>query len=308
METRLPPPQGAPPTYAFVTRVYRRSLRPVVICIALFTAIWTLFWAIGAFRVTARARQDVAPRFGTFTIVLGALYSASCAIEVVGIFAAVAQRIALIRLYAYGSVATYLMIVGAGILRTVIHFKYKNQLINECTTLSQGQTVRYIYGYWGPRTSAPLTSAEAAAWCRSAWNRDSWSEIISVIFELVLGALFVSISFAYLRQVLDPTSPANLSRRVPAGRLNLNDYPAHYNPPYNSDADVPSLPYDAPAYAPPAGPPPDDGKPPGYGFGGPDYDDHGRFKGDKDEDDDRDRKVDPFSDFDAPSRRGEDRA
>ncbi|KAF5373449.1 hypothetical protein D9615_009503 [Tricholomella constricta] len=43
MDTRPPPPQGAPPSYAFVTRVYRRNLRPIVITTAFLGALWSLF-------------------------------------------------------------------------------------------------------------------------------------------------------------------------------------------------------------------------------------------------------------------------
>lgn len=124
----------------------------------------------------------------------------------------------------------------------------------------------------------------------------------------VLAGLFTMISFAYYRQALDPTSPANFVR-TPANRF---DTPSHYNPPYN--ASVPNLGYEYnmpyaggpapgqqgyqpyPAYAPPAGPPPQhddyDGKPPGYvggdGKAGATY---GAEKAD-----------DPFADFDGPSR------
>lgn len=35
---------GRPPPYAFVTRVYKRTLRPVVIFITLITSIWALVW------------------------------------------------------------------------------------------------------------------------------------------------------------------------------------------------------------------------------------------------------------------------
>ena len=46
--------------------------------------------------------------------------------------------------------------------------------------------------------------------------------------KLVLAALWTSIAFSYYRQVLDPTSAANVSR-VPAPQ----QWAAHYNPPYD---------------------------------------------------------------------------
>ena len=85
-----------------------------------------------------------------------------------------------------------------------------------------------------------------------------------------------AIAFAFLRQLLDPTSPANQSR-LPTGA------PAHYAPPfpaYNSayNNNLGAYNPSAPPYAPPPGPPPgfaagggggfgrpsEEGKPPGY--------------------------------------------
>ncbi|KAG1778854.1 hypothetical protein EV702DRAFT_141408 [Suillus placidus] len=47
MNSRRVPPQGAPPPYAFVNRVYGRSLRPVVLAFAVMGAIWALAWTVG---------------------------------------------------------------------------------------------------------------------------------------------------------------------------------------------------------------------------------------------------------------------
>lgn len=112
-------------------------------------------------------------------------------------------------------------------------------------------------------------------------------------------------AFGYYRQVLDPSSAANVPR---APRNNVGAFPSHYNQPYN--VSVPNLgygynmpyaggpppdqqPYQA--YAPPAGPPPnhDDyeeyNKPPGYT--GADGKAGANYMGDKE-------KENPFADFD----------
>ena len=104
----------------------------------------------------------------------------------------------------------------------------------------------------------------------------------------VIAGLFVSIAFAYYRQCLDPTSPANASRAPPAQQRMPNDqFPEHYNPPYMA--------YDAPqqSYAPPPGPPPQLNKPPMYTDGSARYDDG--------KDDATLHGDDPFADFDGPS-------
>lgn len=107
--------------------------------------------------------------------------------------------------------------------------------------------------------------------------------------------MFSLFSYAYYRQLLDPTSAANVVR-API-RAPPSGFPSHYNPAYN--ASVPSLGYQYGPYgqqpygqfAPPPGPPPPmdaaDGKPPGYASG-PGY---GYEIDDK-------AKENPFADFD----------
>lgn len=119
-------------------------------------------------------------------------------------------------------------------------------------------------------------------------------------------------AFAYYRQLLDPTSPAN-AHRAPSSQVRMDNYPQHYNPPYN--ASVPNLgygynapyaggPYTGQPYAPPRGPPPAhddsfippyDNKPPGYTGG----DENGGY-GNND-------SKDPFADFDGPAKPGNER-
>jgi len=309
MNSRPPPPQGAPPTYAFVSRVYPRNLRPIVIGIASISALWALFDFIGYFRSVNTARQEAVPKLATFSIVLGALYAAMFAFEVFGVFAAITQRVPLVRTYALLSVATALIIVAAGLIRVVVHFTLKNDIIDECTGLSENSTVSvYPFGFFGPVSHDFIDHDDAVRWCTRAWDHDSWADIVSLLISIILAGLFTMIAFAYYRQVLDPSSPANASR-VPPSRFGA---PSHYNPPYN--ASVPNLGYGYntpyaggpspehgyqayPSYAPPSGPPPThegyDGKPPDYlGGAGPGY---GAEKAD-----------DPFADFeDGPSRREE---
>ena len=64
--------------------------------------------------------------------------------------------------------------------------------------------------------------------------------------------------------MLDPASPANAHRLPPSSLARMNAW--HYDPPYNVQ------------YPAPAGPPPEDYKPPMYA---PGYNESGAFKGDK---------------------------
>ncbi|GLB39623.1 hypothetical protein LshimejAT787_0701330 [Lyophyllum shimeji] len=320
MSTR-PPPPGAPPSYAFVTRVYRRNLRPIVISTAFLAALWSLFsgvrrlsclmhvisiltrhfdrMQIGWFRSYGIDKDANVPHIANLSLALGALYMAIFAIGIFGMLSAASQRVGLVRIYTFLAAFATLIVMAAGLTRVVTHFIWKRDIISECTELSTNKRVVY-YGFWGPIEADILDPQEAEDWCTRYWDRDSWAQVVAFLILSVLGILFTLLTFAYYRQLLDPASPANASR-APSNQARMaGAFPTHYNPPY--DASIPDLsynygPYSAqPQYAPPAGPPPghmppvDDGKPPGY-TGGP-----AGFDGDA-----KDGKN-PFADFGTEER------
>ncbi|KAJ7591247.1 hypothetical protein C8J56DRAFT_557847 [Mycena floridula] len=306
MSTRAPPP-GPPPRYTIVQRVYTHNLRPVVIGIASITALWALFDFIGYFRSIGIARQS-SSRLGTFSIILGAFYTGIFVIETFGIFAAVTQRLPLVRAYAMLSIGSALLFAAAGLTRVVVHFIAKTDIINECTGAAEGSTVvTYPFGFFGPSHHDFIDHDDAVNWCTNAWDHDSWADIVGLIISLILAGIFTMVAFAYYRQVLDPSSPANVSRVAP-GRFGAP--PSHYNPPYN--AAVPnlgygySMPYSGGPtegynvgnqYAPPPGPPPaaregHDAKPPDYLGGQAGYG--------------NDKPDDPFADFEDTGRQERD--
>ncbi|KAG6885544.1 hypothetical protein C0993_000329 [Termitomyces sp. T159_Od127] len=136
--------------------------------------------------------------------------------------------------------------------------------LRECQQVTSNEELVY-FGFWGPIFTHDITPSEAAAWCQRAWDHDTWAEILALIILGILGGLFTMVTFAYYRQLLNPSSFAN-SGRAPSHQVRFGSgYPDHYNPPF--------YPYDGRTqYAPPPGPPPGhepyDGKPPGYaGYG-----------------------------------------
>ncbi|KAK0447115.1 hypothetical protein EV421DRAFT_1901237 [Armillaria borealis] len=293
MSSRPPPPQGAPPSYAFVTRVYQRNLRPVVLLCAFLSALWALFSAVRIISISVAKDQGLGSLV-TFGIVLGVLHMGIFVCELFGMFAAYTRT---------------LIVFAAGLVQVIIHFSLKNDIINECSTFSTDQDVLYYpFGFWGPVSHDTISAGEAQDWCRNAWDHDSWADIVTLIVTLILAGMFNALAFAYYRQALDPTSVVN-ALRAPSNQVRAGAFPSHYNPPYN--ASVPNLGYgynmpyaggpfpqqpyqSAPAYAPPPGPPPhmEDSKPPGY-VGG---DGKGAFAAEKEDN--------PFADFDdGPSRR-----
>lgn len=303
-----------------LNRVYGRNLRPVVIVFAFLSFLWTLFAAIGSFRSISVERREGFSKLGTISIVLGVLYMTVSLFEAFGVYAAWSQRTPLVRIYAGLSAATTLIVLGGGIFEIVVHFTMKSDIIGICTeSLTNADFVYYPFGFFGPRRSGTVTSDEAQDWCNSSWDHDSWADIVGLLILIFLSALFTATAFAYYRQLLDPTSVANVSR-TPQNRMGPG-YPSHYNPAY--DGSVPPLGYNQyqnpygqqqqqqqppyGGYAPPPGPPPPqgfggydasvardvegaDGKPPGYagGDGKPGYG--------------LDDKENPFADFDEPAR------
>ncbi|KAI0826177.1 hypothetical protein BC629DRAFT_1453726 [Irpex lacteus] len=290
-KTPTPPAAGSrPPAYAMVSRVYSASLRPVVVATALITAGWTLF-SIGAFEEINVDKAQGFPKFATIAIALGSLYMTVVAIELFGVTAAVMNKLALIRIYSFLSALSALIVIASAFLRVVIHFVFKNDLIDECKKLATGADVLTRFGLWGPTIHDKLTPDEAEDFCNHWWSRDSFGEIISLIILIIVSAFFVSIAFAFNHQVHDPNFQR--TREVPT---RTEEFPDHYNPPYVSYSYNTSAPNVAPPrYDPPAGPPPgfNDSQGVGYGVGATKGGSNEDLKGD-----------DPFADFDEVPHKG----
>ncbi|KAF5351464.1 hypothetical protein D9757_012057 [Collybiopsis confluens] len=287
-----PPPTGSQPTY--VSRLSAgRNLRSAVMLFAFLGAIYSLFSAIGNFRSIDIDRGQQESKLATFSLVMGILFITVFTFELFGIAATITQRHLLVRIYTFLSFATVLIAAGGGLLDVVVHFTMKNDIISECTTLvTEDDVVYYPFGFFGPISHTVIDRGDADSWCRSAWDHDSWADIVELLILVFLSTFFSLFTYAYYRQLLDPTSAANVVRTPVRGPP--SGYPSHYNPAY--DASVPSLGYQygpgqQPApygqYAPPPGPPPAMGSKfgdaPSYGY---DIDDKA--------------KENPFADFDEP--------
>ncbi|KAL0061302.1 hypothetical protein AAF712_011879 [Marasmius tenuissimus] len=268
---------------------------------------------IGNFRNADGNDGQRTKTLATISLVLGILYITICAIEAFGVAAASMQRLPLIRIYAMLSAVVTVLVAASGLIRVVIHFTGKDDIIAECTNVTKNRDFAYYpFGFWGPSRYQFVDENDARRWCNDAWSHDSWAEIVQLIILLIIAALWTSIAFSYYRQVLDPTSPANVSR-VPAPQ----QWSAHYQPPYNGGNGYGQPYYGQPGYgqpgwgqqgygappgpppqqhfAPPAGPPPDAG-----GVKGPDYIGADGHAGGMYDQDDK-KPENPFADFDQPS-------
>ncbi|KAF8909764.1 hypothetical protein CPB84DRAFT_1842986 [Gymnopilus junonius] len=269
-----------PPSYAFVTRVYRRNLRPIVLSFAVLGGLWALFSGVcrpffcGAAALNTSEdwlfpervhykSSDHAGKLSLFSIVIGILYMVVFAIELFAFIGTSPNTISpLVRL---PSGLVVLIIAAVGLLQVVIHFTLKNDIINTCADVATGSTV-FIGSIFGPVSAGTLDPIDARDWCNREWNRASFGDIIAFLITTFLAGFFCVIAFSYLRQVLDPAHPANVIRGPATHRM--DNFPSHYNPPYNPNFN------NYPSYPAPAGPPPSqstdafvppydgDGKPP----------------------------------------------
>jgi len=199
------------------------------------------------------------------------------AIGLYGVFAAATQKLVLIRIHAYLSALAALIVAGISLLKIIIHFTMKNDIIKTCTSSSTG--LNYVYaGWWGPVYSDPLSPDDARAFCNRYYDRDSWSEIVGFIILSMIAIFFCLIIFNYFRQSLDPSNPGNVTRDP----QRVFGFTPQYQPPYGPPPNSGYRP-DYYNYPGPAAPPPHDNiregpeydtKPPGYvGDGYEGYDD-----------------------------------
>jgi hypothetical protein len=273
---------------SYVSRMTNQSLRSIVLPFAMLGAIWSLTCSISSFQGLSTDRAQHEKRLATFSIVLGSLYAAVTVMLLFGVVAAASKRLVLIRTFAFLSAVVTVILISVGLLRTIVHFMLKNNLISECTSLATGKDVVVVWGFWNTRTHETLTADQAAQFCRDAWKHDSFNEIFWLLAEIVLLPLLTFIAFSYARRESDLLSSSTRTR-----------LPRAYNPAYAAGNDstlaLPVVAYDQQSYAPPPGsPPPFDKSLPSYGAGDVDKKETDSLKTVVGED--------PFSDFEEPRR------
>jgi len=214
--------------------MYRRNLRPVVLTCAILAGIWALVWGVASFQDIG-VDQQTASILGTFDIILGALFMAAAAIEGFGAFAAVTQRLPLLRLYSFMSLLVALIVFAAEVISVVLDFKFKNDLISECSTANTLGSNFNGRGWWG--NTAGLDAEDAQSFCNNLWNRAVFGDFAWLFVSTIVSLMFSAIAFSYYRQCLDPASTAY--PRAASDRIRMQAYSAPYN------------------YPPPAGPPPE---------------------------------------------------
>jgi len=234
MDTRRPPPSGAPPSYAMISRFYRHSLRPVVLTTTAIGGLYAALWGGSAFHDIHGDRQIVSS-LGTFDIIIGAFYLGVLVVEAFGFFSAMVQRASLVRIYTLLSVIVALLVMAAEMIRTVLHFKNKSKILSTClaNVTTEGASCDGFFC-----RSQPLSQSKGQQWCKDWFNRRSVGDILWFLIAGTLSILFSSIAFGYLHQLRSVGE-----RVIPAQHLPLDNLrPPSSGPPYH---------YDPPDYPPP---------------------------------------------------------
>ncbi|KAG8872584.1 hypothetical protein FRB98_009530 [Tulasnella sp. 332] len=232
-------PGPDPPPYAFVGRMYRRSLRPVILTTSFVAAMWSFIW--GGEALFDISGTDNFQYLKTINLVLGILFLSVGFIELYGFLVAWKQSAPMARIYNYLSILAVLIVIAAESIRFSVYFTQKSSLIGTCTSQATGEDVVTYGSFWGSSSDQVLTASDA---------------------QQFLSVLFVSLAFAFYHQLLLP------EQLPPSQAYNMNNMQRE---PYNPQS---GYQYPAPPGAPPFRedyvPPYDPAKVPDYYEGGVD--------------------------------------
>lgn len=260
-QTRAPP-SGAPPAYANVIRkVYTRSMRPVVMVTSFFTFLYVLLVAISNLKKIDDQGNTTSMKL--FDVLIGALLLAVAVVEVLGFVGAFRSNLKLALLYSKLTVPGLAVVIAAEILGVVGHYKFKGSIIDKCVTNNTGTVASsggFFGGSFGNSSNTVMSQADAQSYCNSQWRYDSNWEIVWLVITLLVGIPFVLFSFAYVRELRDPSRVTESSGGWFGRRNQAPSAQFGHQGPYDPQAQAypmnayPPAPYGA--YAPPPGPPP----------------------------------------------------
>ncbi|GAA5975708.1 hypothetical protein JCM10908_005253 [Rhodotorula pacifica] len=270
MQPQRQAPDAPPPPYALQRfmprRAGRTNLRPVVLVIAFFSAIWAL--VVGASYLRSRSRDDSLPSSLRLPyLILAILYFLCTAVEIFGVAAAYRASIPLVRAYFWASAASAIVVTACEILRTIFHFTKKGEIISSCVNSYSQDIASGIY-----------SNADVSSFCNDDWRNRSYVDIAILIFTFFVSFAFASLNASFLHQL---QHPENLRTQVAQAASSQYAYPLRpfdAPPPMYPDGTQHPLPsYDNPygvsaseekfsnpgagggvtgQYAPPPGPPP----------------------------------------------------
>jgi hypothetical protein len=213
------------PLKVFWNEIYQANWRNLVIAVAGINTIRYLFHAITSFTDGKADKIFHAPKLAHVSCAIGVLYLITMVIQVFGVFSALSERLALIRVYAHLSFLSALLIVVSGFVSGISFFVLSDDLVHECVSLS----------VVGSLQTKPLFKGKAFKWtnptssiaknhCVSAWGRSSVSQVLSIfLFSIFPAIIFFLLAFVYYRQATDPNHAASLLDRKPKATANPVD-------------------------------------------------------------------------------------
>ncbi|BGO90418.1 hypothetical protein NBRC10512_004097 [Rhodotorula toruloides] len=214
-------------------RASRSNLRPVVIIVACFSAIWGII--VAATYLRRRNDAGTPSKLALIYIVLAILYFVAAGIEIFGILAAWKSSIRFARTYFWGSAVVALIVTGAELIRTVVHFTEKSSIIDTCKQ-----------SYANDISNGGLSSSDVATYCKDSWNNMTYFDIALLIFSILLSLFFASLAASFLYQLQNPqtlrTHAVNAANSAQYA-YPLQPYSGGMQPPYPASA----MPYGGPA-------------------------------------------------------------
>jgi hypothetical protein len=156
-------------------------------------------------------------------------------------------------------------VVTSEVLGVIVNYTLKSDVINSCALTYTGSVGNSGYFFGNSSDDPPMTAAQAATYCESQWSSDRTWDFVWLFITFFVGFAFVCFSFAYVRQLLDPSSVRMRTNRRQQLRQNNAQQASG---PYDPDAAFAYPPRSGASYQyppPPGAPPPTgSGAPPGY--------------------------------------------
>ncbi|CAD6929629.1 unnamed protein product, partial [Tilletia laevis] len=225
----------------FNALVQRSPLRSVLIFTCFLSGVYLAVGAYSQFRALGRAAEPA--RLKVFDGVQGGLFGVAAGIEAFGVYAAVKAEYRLARIYSLASCVSLACALAGELLGIINHFISHTLILDACTKRNTGRIdPSWDNGWWGssnyydaddfPAVSAMngtangtvvYTEADARAWCEALYRRYTPWLIIWLIATAFVGAIFVVISFAFVRQIEDPSAVGRGRTRVaPSAQYSRN--------------------------------------------------------------------------------------
>ncbi|GAA6057521.1 hypothetical protein JCM3770_000565 [Rhodotorula araucariae] len=189
------PPSATPPPAYTVQRFTRTqtNLRPVVLIVSFFSAVWGLI--VASVYLRNRGDAETPASLDTVYLALGIVYFVCVAVEVFGFFAAWKASLPLVRSYFYGSLAVAFLATAAELVRTIFHFTQKSAILKACED-----------SYSADIANGQLTSTTVTSYCHDSWRNASYVDIALLIFSFLISFIFASLAASFLHQLKNPQS------------------------------------------------------------------------------------------------------